>query len=67
MTPCFMTQRSLNNYYFLGLGFIMTLVLGVSPSHAQFRNNQDQEIVKDVLKIFGKECSLRSASDGDRG
>jgi hypothetical protein len=58
------TPRSLNRR----LGFIAmlaVLLLSHNLAWAKFRSNSDREIVKDVLKIFKSECTIRASVDND--
>jgi hypothetical protein len=45
---------------------LVSLILIFSAAtEAQFRNAEDRRIVRDVLRLFGKECGLRAAGDGE--
>ena len=64
MIPCYTTRRSSNNRILFGILFLAA-IFSSAPGHAQFRDKRDRQIVSDVLKRFGHECSLRAAADGD--
>lgn len=59
MIRSFTILKNSNKIWFVG--FLLVSVAG----QAQFRNDTDREIVKDVLAIFGRECGLRAVADGD--
>ncbi len=55
----------LKNSNRLSITAVILSFLFALPCYGQFRNQEDIEIVKDVLKRFGKECPLRAAVDED--
>lgn len=44
---------------------VCSLLFLTGELKAQFRNEQDREIVRDILKTFARACSSRVATDGD--
>lgn len=50
----------------LGRSPLFAVIIFVSlPCWGQFRDKRDRDIVKDVVKTFGRACTLRVAADSD--
>jgi hypothetical protein len=59
MTRYCTVSRSLNKTLFA------LLLFSAASGQAAFRSEEDRHLVRDVLKVFGRECTLRGAAEGD--